>query len=78
MSKAISTVPTAAYTVNLHRYSTENFPKILKIVDTLESIGKKHSATAGQVALAWLLAQGDNIIPIPGTTKEKVSSFSAD
>lgn len=55
----------------LPRYSQENFPKILKIVDTLESIGKKHSATAGQVALAWLLAQGDNIIPIPGTTKEK-------
>ncbi|KAJ7659136.1 NADP-dependent oxidoreductase domain-containing protein [Mycena polygramma] len=54
------------------RYSAENFPNILKIADGLESIGEKYNnATAGQVALAWLLAQGDDIIPIPGTKKIK-------
>ncbi|OJT04805.1 Aldo-keto reductase yakc [NADP(+)] [Trametes pubescens] len=51
------------------RYSKENFPNILKIADGLKQIGEKHGATAGQVALAWLLAQGDDVIPIPGTTK---------
>lgn len=54
------------------RYSKENFPNILKLVDSLKKIGERHGATPGQVTLAWLLAQGDNIIPIPGTTKEKV------
>jgi aryl-alcohol dehydrogenase-like predicted oxidoreductase len=56
------------------RYSKENFPNILAIADGLKEIGAKHGATAGQVALAWLLAQGDDIIPIPGTRKIKVSS----
>jgi len=53
------------------RYSKENFPNILAIADGLKAIGEKHDATAGQVALAWLLAQGDDIIPIPGTRKIK-------
>ncbi|KAJ7851979.1 NADP-dependent oxidoreductase domain-containing protein [Mycena leptocephala] len=54
------------------RYSAENFPNILKLADGLKSIGTKYGgATAGQVALAWLLAQGDDIIPIPGTKKIK-------
>jgi aryl-alcohol dehydrogenase-like predicted oxidoreductase len=54
------------------RYSKENFPNILKIVDGLKTIGGRHGATAGQVALAWVLAQGDDVIPIPGTSKIKV------
>ncbi|KAI0336645.1 Aldo/keto reductase [Cubamyces sp. BRFM 1775] len=48
---------------------TQNFPEILKLCETLSAVGKKYDATAGQIALAWLLAQGDDIIPIPGTTK---------
>ncbi|EMD39699.1 hypothetical protein CERSUDRAFT_112004 [Gelatoporia subvermispora B] len=51
------------------RYSQENFPNILKIVDGLRAIGERHGATPGQVSLAWLFAQGDDIIPIPGTTR---------
>ncbi|KAH7906993.1 NADP-dependent oxidoreductase domain-containing protein [Hygrophoropsis aurantiaca] len=53
------------------RYSHENFPNILKLADNLQAIGKQYNATAGQVALAWLLAQGDDVIPIPGTKKIK-------
>jgi len=53
------------------KYSKENFPRILKLADGLKDIGKKHNATGGQVALSWLLAQGEDIIPIPGTTKVK-------
>ncbi|THH31827.1 hypothetical protein EUX98_g2338 [Antrodiella citrinella] len=55
----------------LPSYSAENFPNILNLAAELKQIGEKHDATAGQVALAWLLAQGDDIIPIPGTSKVK-------
>jgi len=53
------------------RFSKENFPKVLQVTDALAEIGKKHNATPGQVTLAWLLAQGKDIIPIPGTRKVK-------
>jgi aryl-alcohol dehydrogenase-like predicted oxidoreductase len=53
------------------RFSEENFPKNLKLVDALSSISKKKGCTPGQLTLAWLLAQGDDIIPIPGTKKIK-------
>ncbi|THH13715.1 hypothetical protein EW146_g6538 [Bondarzewia mesenterica] len=39
--------------------------------DGLKSVGEKHKATAGQVALAWLLEQGEDVIPIPGTKRVK-------
>ncbi|KAL1728186.1 NADP-dependent oxidoreductase domain-containing protein [Schizophyllum commune] len=51
------------------KYSAENFPKTLKLINELEAIGAKYNASAGQVALAWIMAQGDDIIPIPCTTK---------
>lgn len=53
------------------RYSKENFPNILKLADDLKRVGEQYNASAGQVALAWLLAQGEDIIPIPGTKKIK-------
>lgn len=56
------------------RYSEENFPNILKLADGLKEIGKRHGVTAGQVTLAWILAQGPNVIPIPGT--KKVCAFT--
>ena len=58
------------------RYSKENFPNILKLADGLKEIGKKYNATAGQIALAWVLAQGEDVIPIPGTTKLPVRLIS--
>lgn len=56
------------------RFSAENLPKINQVVDDIDAIASKHKATPGQVALAWLLAQGDDIIPIPGTSKIEVRS----
>jgi aryl-alcohol dehydrogenase-like predicted oxidoreductase len=53
------------------RFSKENFPKNLKLVEELQKIAKKKNCTAGQLTLAWLLAQGEDIIPIPGTKKIK-------
>ena len=53
------------------RFSKENFPKNLQLVDQLSSIAKKKNCTPGQLTLAWILAQGDDFIPIPGTSKIK-------
>jgi len=50
------------------RFSEENFPKNLKLVDRITELAKKKNVTASQLTLAWLLAQGDDIFPIPGTT----------
>jgi len=51
----------------LPKYSKENFPQILKLVRCLQEVANSHASTPAQVALAWLLAQGPDIIPIPGT-----------
>jgi len=50
------------------RFSEENFPKNLKLVDQITELAAKKNATPSQLTLAWLLAQGDDIFPIPGTT----------
>ncbi|CAE6405876.1 unnamed protein product [Rhizoctonia solani] len=51
------------------KYAQENFPKVLELVDKFKQIGKAHNATSGQVALAYLLEQGEDIIPIPGSQR---------
>ena len=56
----------------IHRFSNDNFPKLLEVVEAVSQIARKYDATPGQVGLAWLLAQGNDIIPIPGTRKVKV------
>ena len=53
------------------RFSAENFPKNLKLVDTLKAIADKKNASPGQLTLAWMMYQGDDIFPIPGTKKIK-------
>jgi aryl-alcohol dehydrogenase-like predicted oxidoreductase len=47
------------------RYSEENFPKNLELVTQIEAFAGKKGCTPGQLSLAWLLAQGDDVIPIP-------------
>ncbi len=51
------------------RFQGENFQKNLDLVARVESIAREKNCTPGQLALAWLLAQGDDIIPIPGTKR---------
>ncbi|KAK3317135.1 NADP-dependent oxidoreductase domain-containing protein [Cercophora scortea] len=51
------------------RFSPENFSKNLVLVDRFKTFADKKGCTPGQLALAWLSAQGDDIIPIPGTKK---------
>ncbi|KUJ23166.1 Aldo/keto reductase [Mollisia scopiformis] len=51
------------------RFSAENFPKNLKLVEDFERLAKKKDCTSGQLDLAWLMAQGSDIFPIPGTKR---------
>ncbi|MCP1660449.1 aldo/keto reductase [Neisseria perflava] len=50
------------------RFSAENYPANLQLRDRLQILADQAGCTAAQLGLAWLLAQQDNIIPIPGTT----------
>ena len=49
------------------RFQGENFQKNLELVARVEEIAKEHKRTPAQLALGWVLAQGDDIVPIPGT-----------
>ncbi len=51
------------------RFSAENFDRNLLLADEVVAVAAEVGATPGQVALAWLLAQGDHIAPIPGTKR---------
>ncbi|KAI1099411.1 Aldo/keto reductase [Jackrogersella minutella] len=51
------------------RFSAENLPRNMQLVGELERMAGAKGCTAAQLTLAWLLAQGDDIFPIPGTTK---------
>ncbi len=54
---------------NNPRFTGENLQRNLRIVDEVEAVAAEVGATPAQVALAWLLAQGDGIAPIPGTRR---------
>ncbi|UJR18443.1 hypothetical protein I4U23_005348 [Adineta vaga] len=53
------------------RFSKENFPKNLQLVNQLTAIAHKKGCTSSQLVLAWILAQGEDFIVIPGTGKTK-------
>jgi aryl-alcohol dehydrogenase-like predicted oxidoreductase len=51
------------------RFSGENFQRNLRIADEVQTVASEVGATPAQVPIAWLLAQGDHIVPIPGTKR---------
>ena len=51
------------------RYQGENFDANMRAASTVREIAERKGATAGQIALAWLLHKGDDIVPIPGTKR---------
>lgn len=55
----------------LPRYQGDNFIENKKLLEQLEQIAKRNNCTAAQLSLAWLMNQGDDIIPIPGTKRLK-------
>jgi aryl-alcohol dehydrogenase-like predicted oxidoreductase len=59
------------------RYQGENFATNLKVVDVVGEVAAKHGVSNAQIALAWLLAQGDDIVPIPGFKRRVTMEDSA-
>jgi aryl-alcohol dehydrogenase-like predicted oxidoreductase len=53
------------------RFQGENFDRNMKMVDEVKAVAAEKGVTSGQIALAWLLAQGPDIVPIPGTKRRK-------
>ena len=62
-------LPEGDYRRNDPRYSDENFAKNMEMVAVVKGIADAHGASPAQIALAWLLAQGDDIVPIPGSKR---------
>ncbi|HEY7749640.1 MAG TPA: aldo/keto reductase [Aestuariivirgaceae bacterium] len=54
---------------NMPRFQAENFAKNLSIVRKIERLASERGVKPGQLALAWLLAQGEDLVPIPGTKR---------
>jgi len=59
------------YRRNSPRFQGENFEKNIVLVKEIEAIASEKGCTSSQLALAWVLAQGDDIVPIPGTKRRK-------
>ena len=59
------------YRRNSPRFQGANFQKNLDLVQQVEDIARKKNCTSSQLALAWVLAQGKDIVPIPGTKRRK-------
>jgi aryl-alcohol dehydrogenase-like predicted oxidoreductase len=51
------------------RFQTDNLEHNLRLVDVIREVAARHGCTAGQVALAWALDRGDDVVPIPGTRR---------
>jgi aryl-alcohol dehydrogenase-like predicted oxidoreductase len=64
-----TTFDSSDFRASVPRFTTENRKANQALVDLLQSMAQRKDATAGQIALAWLLAQQPWIVPIPGTTK---------
>lgn len=62
-------LPEGDYRRNDPRYSDENFAKNMALVAVVQRIAAAHGVSAAQIALAWLLAQGADIVPIPGSKR---------
>jgi aryl-alcohol dehydrogenase-like predicted oxidoreductase len=56
---------------NYPRFQGENFQQNLQLVEAVKRLAEKKKCTPGQLALAWVLAQGKDIVPIPGTKRRK-------
>jgi aryl-alcohol dehydrogenase-like predicted oxidoreductase len=69
--KKFEDLPADDYRRNSPRFQGENFQKNLDLVRRVEEIASEKKCTASQLALAWVLAQGSDIVPIPGTKRRK-------
>lgn len=67
----LESLPANSHLASHPRFQGENFNKNKQFFDRIDSLAKKHQCSPAQLALAWVLLQGDEVVPIPGTTKIK-------
>ena len=65
----VSALPAKDIRLAMPRFQSENFSKNLKLLDEFSGIARENDCSMAQLALAWLLAKGGHIVPIPGTTR---------
>ena len=75
--RSLDDLPADDWRRNDPRYQGDNFAANLKVVDAIAAVAAKHGASNAQIALAWLLAQGDEIVPIPGFKRRVTMEDSA-
>ena len=68
-AKRAEELPDSDYRKNDPRYQGANFEANMKAADAVKAVAAGHGATMAQVALAWLLAQGPDVVPIPGSKR---------
>jgi len=67
--KDAAELPAGDFRRNVPRFLDENAKANARILDIVKAVAARHQATPAQVALAWILAQGRDIVPIPGTRR---------
>ncbi len=69
--RTLDGLPAGDFRRGIPRFEAANLQRNLKLADQLRALGKEKGCTAAQLALAWLLAQGDDVVPIPGTKRPR-------
>jgi aryl-alcohol dehydrogenase-like predicted oxidoreductase len=69
--RSFEDLPEGDYRRQSPRFQGENFDRNLELVERVNEIAAEKGVTPGQLALAWLLHQGDDIVPIPGTKRHE-------
>jgi aryl-alcohol dehydrogenase-like predicted oxidoreductase len=69
--QSVDDLPEGDWRRDSPRFQGENFQKNLQLVQRVQQMAQQKNISASQLALAWVLAQGETIVPIPGTTKAK-------
>lgn len=72
-----ATLPASDYRRFDPRFTAENYARNLRLLEAVKAVAAKHRAQVAQVALAWLLHQGDDIVPIPGTKRRRYLEINA-
>ena len=75
--RSLDDLPADDWRRNDPRYSAENLPRNLAIVDAITAVAQRHGVSNAQIALAWLLAQGADVVPIPGVKRRATMRDSA-
>jgi aryl-alcohol dehydrogenase-like predicted oxidoreductase len=70
--------PEGDFRRNNPRFQGENFYANVRLVERVKELAREHDCTPGQLALAWVLRQGDDVVPIPGTKRRRYLEENVD